>query len=512
MKNIIVLIFVAVFFMQGCAGRNGVAEITDKTVQIVVLHTNDHHGSIMGIVSVKNGVSSEYSLAGSVASRAAFIKDVRKTYKNVILLDAGDLTYTTQPLSMFFNGDLDVELYDRMGYDAVAIGNNEFQKGTEIFQRQIKKASFAFLGANVKYTDGSYVAKPWIIKDFNGLRVGIFGLLTTSTGEVSPEDGIIINNEAETGKEAVKYLREKEKCDIIIALTHLGVPEGKNIYSSADLARDVQGIDLIIDGHSHTYMTEPLTENGVPIVQAGEYGNNIGMAIIGLSDKKKISFAWEQVVTKNIPPDKETADIISLRAAEADSGYGVRIGEATDDFLYGKEINEGESAVANVVTDALAWYTSKKADFALINSGTIRGGISKGQITLRDTLTLLPFSNNITIVTLKGKDFLKFFENLIAKPKGKRSFPQVSSSVKYEVDYSGGIGVLKNISVNGEAIEPNKTYRFATIDFVTNGRGHTLKKDGTIINTGTDLRKAIEEYFRYKIKISPVLDGRIKTK
>ncbi len=516
MKNIAALIFAAAFIIQGCAALSGPPESSGKTAELTVLHTNDHHGSVMENVYGRNGKPYKDGPSGGAAVRAAFIKEVRKTHKNVLLLDAGDLTYTTQPVSMFFNGELDIELYGLMGYDAAAIGNNEFQRGVAAFKEQIKKAPFPFLGANVKYTDGSYVGKPWIIKDFGGLRAGVFGLLTSHTGEVAPEDGVIISGEAEAAREAVKYLREKEKCDIVIALTHIGVPEDKNIYSSKDLARDVPGIDLIVDGHTHAYMTEPLEENGVPIVQAGEYGNYTGMAVIGIKEGKIASFAWKPVAMRGIKPDPETERLIASRAAEAGKAYGVKIGEAAEDFPYGREINEKESAAANLVTDALAWYASEKtnlgADFAMINSGTIRGGLSKGDITLGDTLSLLPYSNNITIAEIKGAGLLKFFENLTAKPKGKRSFAHVSYQVKYAADYSGGTGVLESISINGKPLSPDKTYRFATIDFITNGRGHTLKKDGTVTNTGVDLRKALEEYVKYKKTVSPALDGRIKTK
>lgn len=261
-------------------------------------------------------------------------------------------------------------------------------------------------------------------------------------------------------------------------------------------------------------MTEPIVENGIPIVSAGEYGNNVGEAVMTISGGEVLSFKWRAVVMRGIEPDPEAEALIKPYAEKTGKAYGRIIGKCEADFQYGKDINKSETAIGNLTTEAVVRYVKgvlgKKADFALINSGTIRSGLPEGEISIWNILDILPFNNNITLVEIEGAGLIKFFRRLAAMPKGKKSFVQVSSDLRYTIDYTGGTGELKELYVKEETVSPGRMYSFATIDFITNGKGHSLKEDGKITDTGINLRQALIHYIERNKTVTPVTDGRIK--
>ncbi len=517
MRRFYLLFMFILFALAGCAGLDKSAQAPDgKVYELMILNTNDHHGSIDPELYDQHDQPLKDGPIGGIAERATLIRQARATHENVLLLDAGDLTATDRLLSGYYDGVLDIKLYDLLGYDAVAIGNNEFQRGVKHFQDQIVLANFPFIAANVKYADGTYVGKPWIVKDYKGFRVGIFGLLTTLTKEVDATDGIIISDETTAAKEAVDYLRNKEKCDVVIAITHIGIPRKGNAFSSLNIAREVDGIDLIIDGHTHTYMDKAVVENGVPIVSAEEYGRYLGEGIMKISGGKVISFDWQPVPVRGIPADAEIAAVIAPYAAAADEAYDKVIGSAEADFTYGDgAVLREETAIGDLVCDSLAWYTNTKlgvkTDFAFINGGSIRAGITKGDIRLKDTFSVIRFNNNITVVTLTGSDLLKFFGRVASFSRGSKGWGQVSSGVSYTIKYDGDEGMLAELKVNGKKVQPDAVYTFATIDFITGGgNGHTLKADSIkIADTGVNARTALIDYIKYKKIIKPAAGKRI---
>lgn len=241
---------------------------------IVILHTNDTHSQIDPFVSKSSGE------VGGVLRRYNFINNVRAKNAHVLLLDAGDFSQGT-PFYNFFKGETEITLMNMMGYDVVTLGNHEFDNGSAMLAKQLKKADFKVVCANYNFKNKKLrkIVKPYTIITYDSIRIGIFGLTTDLKGLVSPktEKELTFLDPVETAKKIVQILKEKEHCDIIICLSHLGLDQiRKNDVSDKILAEQVVGIDFIIGGHSHDYLETPLIINNIQIFQTGAKGAFIG--------------------------------------------------------------------------------------------------------------------------------------------------------------------------------------------------------------------------------------------
>lgn len=241
---------------------------------IVILHTNDTHSQIDPFVSKSSGE------VGGVLRRYNFINNVRAKNPHVLLLDAGDFSQGT-PFYNFFKGETEITLMNMMGYDVVTLGNHEFDNGSAMLAKQLKKADFKVVCANYNFKNKKLrkIVKPYTIITYDTIRIGIFGLTTDLKGLVSPktEKELTFLDPVETAKKIVQILKEKEHCDIIICLSHLGLDQiRKNDVSDKILAEQVVGIDFIIGGHSHDYLETPLIINNIQIFQTGAKGAFIG--------------------------------------------------------------------------------------------------------------------------------------------------------------------------------------------------------------------------------------------
>jgi 5'-nucleotidase/UDP-sugar diphosphatase len=500
-KDKIFFFFFLLFLTAGCAGVNGNAE-----PRLLVLHTNDWHGTILP--NYTEGVK-----RGGIAEIGALIKAERGKEKNVLLLDAGDISVSRQFISNAFDGRLDIALYNMLNYDAAVFGNNEFQHGAEILEERLKLADFTFLGANVRRADGSYLGAPWIIKDYSAFKVGIFGVCTTASKEYFGS-GYILTDEIAAAEQAVKELKN-QGADIIIALTHLGIESEKYGGVTSSKLAAVEGIDLIVDGHSHTYIETPLYVNGVPIVSAAEYGEYLGKGIISVSGGKT-KFEWELIPVKDIPPDEGVNNFVSMYAKKAEELLEKRVGSAKSDFEYGDKLpSRQETAIGNLITDAALWFITERAnlsaDFFFINSGTIRTGIKKGEIKYRDINAAVPFNDNLILLEMKGDALLALFEYMAAFPRGSRGFPQISKGAHYTVENIRGEGKLKDVLINSTPIDPESVYRVLTVDFILGGgNGYNVaERSLRIVNTGIKLRDAAAGYIEYMGTVQPLTDGRI---
>lgn len=495
----------------------------DTYDQIVILHTNDHHGQIFpfDIYPAKN--------IGGVAARANLIKDIKSQYKNVLLLDAGDIN-TGSPESNFFKGFPDIEAYNYMNYDAVCIGNHEFDITNKEFLDQIKNAKFQFLSANVKTKDGKYLAKPYIIKNMGGIRVAIFGLTTTETIYIGNKEYIkdlVFEDEVEVAKRIVPELRKV--ADVVILLGHLGLYDD-NKKGSRRVAREVSGIDLIIDGHTHTEMSKPFYENGIPIVQATKWGIVVGKAVLTFKNKKLINISWEALpvnvkdvivkengekVERQIGKQYDEDKNLTIKLRKYRESVNKILDEVIGDsatYLSIANVRKEETEIGNLVADSMQYFASKyNVDFSFQNSGGIRKEINSGSITKRNVYETLPFDNTIVILTMKGEDLLEMF-NYIAtiKPGNDGAFPQVSKELRFTINYD--TFKCENILINGEPFDVNKTYRIATNSYLADGgNNYTMfKKAIEKYDTSVFQRDVLIEYIKNIKNIIPKIDGRIK--
>ncbi|AEF86474.1 protein UshA [Treponema primitia ZAS-2] len=488
---------------DGAASRSG---DDGKTYELVLLHTNDHHGSILPTGG-----------KGGLAEQAAFIKAMRALNPQVLLVDAGDIN-TGSALSNMFAAEPDIKAYNLMGYDAGIFGNHEFDGTYAKLLGQVQLAQFPFLSANIKTPDGGYLGNnPYLIKRYDGFTVGIFGITTLRTKIIaSPDSSLSFVNEIEAAAEIVDILRNREKVDIVIAVTHIGnIKEAPDHITSPELAEAVPGIDIIVDGHSHSLIDVPITVGSTYIVTANEWGKYIGAGKLSVQNGRLVKFDWKPI---EVSPAQEVSAMLTPYIEKANKSLKDVVGEASADFVFGDRLTRKiETALGDLVCDANVWYFqtqyNQQIDFAFHNGGNIRAALPKGPITQEAILTLLPFENYLYVVSLKGSDITELFNFIATIPQGAGGFPQVSKEVRYTVDYSGGTGKLLDLTIHGEPVDPNKLYRLSTNDYLLRGGdGYTvLTRSQDPFNTSLLLSYVVVEYIRANEGIiSPATDGRIR--
>jgi 5'-nucleotidase/UDP-sugar diphosphatase len=289
----------------------------------------------------------------------------------------------------------------------------------------------------------------------------------------------------------------------------------------------VSGIDVIVDAHSHTLTDEPIVVGNTRIVAAGEDGKYLGQGLASFSGKSFSAFQWTAVA---IGADQAVTAMLAPYQEEAEASLSQVIGTAGGDFPYGDNtlglsVRQGEAALGDLVCDGTVWYIEEvfgqDIDFAFHNGGNVRVEIPAGPITSGDILTLLPYSNSLFIASLSGEKIIELFQFIASVERGDGAFAQVSSGVRYTIDYSGGTGKLDNLTIGGQAIDPAKTYRFCTNDYlIGGGDGYTVLTEATdLVDTSLLLSYVVTEYIRgagfasnQAGLIQPVLDGRITIK
>lgn len=513
----LVLAIVAAIFATACVSQPAATSAAPAggEVKIAVLHVNDTHGHPLPF---NNGNANE---TGGLAAMAMLVGETRAEYDNVLVLDAGDFN-TGLSESNFFKAEPDIVGRNMIGFDAVALGNHEFDNELSVLKAQMALAEFPMLSANVKTKDGAYVADaPYIVKTFQGVKVGIFGLITKETsvvGNPAIVKDLVFLDEIATAKEMVKELREKEKVQVVIALVHLGFDD---LYpaSSKALAKAVSGIDLIIDGHSHTKLNEKFVVNGTPIVQANQWGLIVGKGVFTVKDGKVTGFDWAPVTIndndKGAPKGPQFAQhpliqpVLSNYKDKVEGLLKEKIGSANDTFPNANS-RKAETAIGDLVTDAMKFLTAAQGvDFAINNGGGIRADLPAGDVTLKSIFTVLPFDNSVTVLKLKGTDIQALFDFIVTTP-GKGAFPQVSDGVSYTINLV--TNKCENVLIGGKPIDPAKIYTIATNSYMaTGGDGYVMFKNAlSVYETSQFQRDALIAYIRQLGKpLVPEIKGRI---
>lgn len=256
--------------------------------KLVILHTNDTHSQIEPF----GAQAGDNKGKAGLARRATLIKEIRNQYPNVLLLDAGDFIQGTPYFNMF-GGELEVKAMNQLGYDVVTLGNHEFDNGVAFLSKMLQNAKFDVVSANydVSNTVLKNQIKPYVIKNINGIKVGIIGLNVRPNGLISDKnfEGIRFLNPIDEVNRYAKILKEEEKVDLVIALSHLGY-QSDSQFSDKKVAAGSRNVDIIIGGHSHTYLPEPvevknLDGQPVMITQSGSKGMNVGKLIFEISNK-----------------------------------------------------------------------------------------------------------------------------------------------------------------------------------------------------------------------------------
>ena len=486
-----------------------------KPYELVILHTNDHHGAVLP----NDG-------RGGLAERAAFVKSVRAANTNVLLVDAGDIN-TGSALSNMFDAEPDFLAYNLIGYDAAVFGNHEFDGTLAKLEKQITWAQFPFVSSNIKSADGVFLGgHQYLVKNYDGFRVGVIGITTLRTLDMAGADHFVNTKlsfmpEIDAARDAVSILRNREKVDIVIALTHMGnVKEYDDHVTSLDLAAAVQGIDIILDGHSHSAFGAPVQVGDTRIVSANEWGKYVGQGKLLIVDGKIRSFDWTPVEINSRDnqvwlPDAETEELLAPYIARANASLSEVVGEAEDTFIFGNRLPRyQESAIGNIIADSFVWYFrtryNQEIDFAFQNSGGIRAGLPKGRLTREQVLTALPFDNYLYIVSLKGSEILELFDYIAGIPQGNGAFPQFSGELRYTLDVPNR--KVSELTIGGAQVDPDRTYRLCINDYLfSGGDGYTvLTKAQNPFNTSLLLSYVLIEYIGSRNGvIVPYTDGRL---
>lgn len=453
--------------------------------KLVVLHTNDTHGHPVKFFKYPA------PNVGGLPARATLVRQIRDRNRNVLVLDAGDLN-TGRVESNFFKAKPDIEGFNYIGYDAMAVGNHEFDNPVCVLRDQMELAQFPFISANVKTRDGKYLARPYMIKQFGKLKVAIFGLTTKETETTgNPENikDLIFEDEVEVAKNLVPML--KKEADIVIALVHMGIYPFCT-KGSKRLASEVSGIDLIVDGHTHTKLDSPIlikstgSDYKTIIVQAWKWGLVLGRVDLWIQNKRVTDFMFEAIpvnlktvekeqdgtkayhfIGKEIREDQGLLRLLQPYIDKVESLLSEVIGHAEGTF-FAKGLRTGETALGDMVADSMLWFTKHSGvDFAIQNGGGIRADLPEGRITRGLIHEILPFDNSVVVLTLKGSDVLSLFDYFATICRGRGAFPQVSEGLNFTINYAAGR--CKDILINGKPIHPNRTYKIATNSYLANG-------------------------------------------
>jgi 2',3'-cyclic-nucleotide 2'-phosphodiesterase (5'-nucleotidase family) len=479
--------------------------ILAEEVNLRIYHVNDVHSRV-----------EEDDYAGSMgyAKMATLIKQARRERENVMFLDAGD-TFHGQTIANINEGESISHILDLMNLNALTLGNHDFNFGQKRLEELAEMSKFPFLAANLSREDGEEIpyTKDYLIKEYDGVKVGIFGLATPETTyKTHPKnvEGLVFENPITAAEDAVNEL--KNKVDVVVALTHLGISEGSE-YTSKMVAEEVMGIDLIIDGHSHNVLEKGMMINDTMIVMAGEYSKYLGYVDLKI-ENGNVSNIKANLITKEETADVKEDYIISLvveRINNANEVITSQVVGRTAVELNGERgnVRTGETNLGNLITDAMR--AKFDADAAITNGGGIRASIDKGEITQGEVITVLPFGNTTILTEVSGTDLKAALEHGISKyPATEGLFPQVSG-IKFRFDGNAEIGNrVQEVWVGGEKLDPNKMYTLATNDFMkAGGDGYSMFADAPIVSEAGGLEELLMEYIENNAPIAPEVEGRI---
>ena len=490
----------------------------------VILHTNDVHGSIELYAKVA-AMKGDYEAQGA----------------QVILADAGDYSQGTVYVSVNKGKDA-VTMMNAAGYDVATIGNHEFDYGYAQLKSNLDSAVFKVVCANV-LQDGNPVFDAYTKINKGGVQVAFVGL-ETPEAQTKANPALIQGLTFLAGDEMYAAVQTQVDAartagaDIVIVLTHLGVDSSSEPNTSYDLYKKVNGIDFIIDGHSHTVMTKG--PEGEPIQSTGTALNNIGVITIDNATKKiesnELIPIWhtEEVDGKEVTVyDYTKSDETVANAAKAiidpiDADYDQKFAESAVDLNGAKAPGNRteETNLGDLITDAMMWAIKTKAPgvdmnnaVAITNGGGIRAAIAKGDITKKDVNTVLPFGNTLAVVYVKGSELLEALEvSTYCTPKSLGGFPQfagmeveLNTACEYDANdttYPGStyfgpksINRITIKTVNGKAFDKDATYAVITNDFLAAGGDtyYAFAAAQTQFDTGLPLDEILMEYITVEL-------------
>jgi len=473
-----------------------------EQLKLTIIHMNDVHAHYVPYKDRDSEV-----LVGGFAKSVSVIADLearsRTDGREVLKLFAGDLL-TGTPFSTAFKGKMGVALLGEMKFEAMTVGNHEFDYGQENLLSVMRPLMvFPLLSANIRTEAQKYPFERYIIKEYppTKTRVVVLGLTTSETPITShPANvkGLVFDDAIKTARE---ILAEFKDCDLVIALTHLGVDEDRK------LAAACPKIDVIIGGHSHTAIDKPLKVNNTIICQAGAYAKYVGRLDLDADDGRVARHEGGLVfLGPEVNEDPKMASIVAEYQAKMDSALKTVIGK-TEVFLEGTRsaVRSGRATnLGTLITYNMA--ATAGADVSLLNGGAIRASITKGDVTLNDIESMLPFSDTLVKVTLTGEEIASILQKSVSLAEGSGGKLQT-----FGVDWGLQRGKVRVEKINGQRFKAFKRYLVATNSFLAaGGDGYdTFKNKGR--NTCDTLIPIVDILTNYirdrKILTQEILDG-----
>ncbi|AYZ31843.1 bifunctional UDP-sugar hydrolase/5'-nucleotidase UshA [Serratia sp. FDAARGOS_506] len=501
----------------------------DKTYAITILHTNDHHGHFWQNDHGEYGLGAQKTLVDGIR------QEVAAQGGSLLLLSGGDIN-TGVPESDLQDAEPDFRGMNLVGYDAMAIGNHEFDNPLSVLRQQEKWATFPLLSANIyQKSTGQRLFKPYALFDKQGIKIAVIGLTTDDTAKMgNPEyfTDIEFRVPAPEAKRVVEQLRKDEKPDVIIAATHMGHYDngehGSNAPGDVEMARSLPAgyLDMIVGGHSQDPVCmagdnrkqvdyvpgtpcSPDRQNGTWIVQAHEWGKYVGRAdfefrngelklvhyqLIPVNLKKKVEKAdgtSERVYyTQQIAEDPAMMKLLTPFQEKGKEQLSVKIGSVNGKL-------EGDRSKVRFVQTNLArvmlaaQMERADADFAVMSGGGVRDSIESGDITYKNVLKVQPFGNTLVHVDMKGSEIEQYLA-VVANMKPDSGAYAQFANVSLVADGKG----VSEVKINGQPLQADKTYRMATLNFNALGGDGYPKLDGlpSYVNTGFIDAEVLKQY------------------
>ncbi|HPY75381.1 MAG: 5'-nucleotidase C-terminal domain-containing protein [Planctomycetes bacterium] len=478
---------------------------------ITILHTNDHHGHLESF-----RVAGQHNVGG-MAARMSLIESIRfevaQKGGSILLLDCGDIN-TGEPVSDMLMGKPDIELMNLMGYQAMALGNHEFDLTLENLLQQASLANFPYLATNVVYKETKKPIFPGSkIFEVQGIKIGVFALSHPETGYISThgkDERIEFIDPALVLPNIIKELREK--VDFIIALTHL------DHGTIVELVKQFPGIDLVLAGHNHLFMMEPMQIGNSWLVEAGEYGISMGRWDIEFKDKKAVHMNYRLLGINLDKPLEESGKIVCMNMEEKFADHPVAckvlnkylketekllaepLGEIKEDIYKNSKLEPFKSSpLGNLLCDAIKEQCN--VDIVLQNMGGVRSDLLSGTATYKTVLTILPFTNSMYIYELTGKEILEIFKHMASGSVQPGGYLEIAGLyVRLKED------TVETIQYNNKPLEMDKKYRVAINSFMaTGGDGYYMFPTYKGIDTGFILSSILKQHI---VNHSPITANR----
>ncbi|MEP5728385.1 MAG: bifunctional metallophosphatase/5'-nucleotidase [Sulfitobacter sp.] len=516
-------------FLTSVAALSLMAGAAAADYKLTILHTNDFHDRFEPISKYDGPCSAEDNTEGKcfggIGRMITAIDEARaRGGENQVLLDAGDqfqgsLFYTQ------YGGEMAAEFMKQLDYDAMAVGNHEFDDGPEGLATFLDLVSFPVLSANIDVSGNNLLAgkvQKSTVLEVGGERIGVVSVLAEDTAETSsPGASVIFSSSVDAAQAEVDALTA-DGVNKIILLTHVGLSKDK------ELAAQLKDVDLIIGGHSHTLLSNtndraagayPTEVNGVPIVQAYAYGKYLGELNVTFDDAGAITeIAGEPVLLDASIAEDGAAVARVAELAKPLEELRNKVVTSIDEPLGGdREVCRAmECTMGNLIADAMLDRVKDQGiQVALQNGGGIRASIDAGEVTMGEVLTVLPFQNTLSTFEVSGATLVEALENGVSQvEEGAGRFPQVAG-MTYAYDGKAEAGArISDVMVGGAPIDLAKVYGVVSNNYVRNGGdGYAMFKTAdNAYDFGPDLADVTAEYLAQKAPYKPYTDGRITTK